>query len=584
MRSSHRGGFRLITMGGPGPPQTPRPLPRQPRFLESLSSLAAVALAGAVITAGVSWYTVGVYLPTLNTPRTSLQGVPHEPGQLPLPPGLARRLSVVIVDGLAYDAARALDELRPLRRLGVFRSLAVEFPSYTSPALVSFVTGLGPRDSGTRRNGGLDPVVGLDSVLIAAGDLHVPVTLFSRGFTDFARIVGALPGTPVYDGEFALGVELGRRRLAGGPVLEPFDGKSPARALDLIHWGEFDESSHRHGTASTEARQAARDAASFLASFVGTMDLEQDSLVVVSDHGHLPEGGHGGDEPVVSHAFFLGLGGIFRQGVELGERPMRDVASTLSILGGLRPPSSNLGLPMLDALSIDEVTAQVLMTAPFDEAARFLCQLHPEPRCSDVAPLVERLRRKPDAEGLEEMTALHAELTLDRARALDARRAAGGPRRLGVAAASLALLALIGAQALVRRKVLLRQGLTPAAALAPIVNAGVYAAMLWALDYRPTFSHLMPVPYFALDAIRAGVAAAVAVGLLARITRLGRYAPWLLLGATLAPFVLLAAWVGADPVTPPPNVAGVLVFLLAPAVPAAWVGAMVMAWVERRRA
>ncbi len=549
-----------------------------PRSSPLASPVAAVALVGAVLTAIVSAYTVGVYLPTLNTPRTSLAGVPHEPTAVPLTPGLARRLTLVIVDGLPYDAARALDDLMPLRRMGVFRSLAVEFPSYTSPALVSFVTGLGPRDSGTRRNGSLDPVPGLDSILLAAEDAHVPLTLFARGFSDFAKIVAPPPGTPLYKGEFAPGVELGRRRLAGGAELPLLDGKTPARAFDLFHWGEVDESSHRHGGASPEAHEEARHAAAFLAAYADTLDLEQDSLVVVSDHGHLPEGGHGGDEPGVSHAFFLGIGGLFRRGVELGERPMRDVASTLSLLGGLRPPSSNLGLPMLDAFGLEDAASSFLLAAPFDEAARFLCRLRPDPRCDQVDALVARLR-KPDPDAWEEAAALHADLMRARDHDLDARRAEGGPRRLAVTALLIAVAAAIALR--FRRGARLAGGL--AALPAPILSAVAYTSVLWALGNRPTFSHMMPIPYFSLDAIRAGAAAVAAVALFAWLRRPGPLAPWVLLAATVVPFALLAAWVGADPVTPPPNVAGVLVFLLAPAVPAAAVGAIAMAWIARVR-
>src|SRR5579871_1988286 len=160
----------------------------------------SVGLAGALVSALVTWYSLGVYLPALNTPHTSLEGVPHPPSAVPPHSALARRLSVVIVDGLSFEAARAMEELLPLRRRGVFRSLAVEFPSYTSPALVSFVTGLGPRDSGTRRNGDLGGVVGLDSILRAAADAGVPLTLFARGFGDFGTILAPPPGTPLYEG------------------------------------------------------------------------------------------------------------------------------------------------------------------------------------------------------------------------------------------------------------------------------------------------------------------------------------------------------------------------------------------------
>ncbi len=94
----------------------------------------------------------------------------------------------------------------------------------------------------------------------------------------------------------------------------------------------------------------------------------------------------------------------------------------------------------------------------------------------------------------------------------------------------------------------------------------------------------MPVPFFALDALRAGAAAVAAVALVAWLGPARPVAPWVLLAATVVPFALLAAWVGADPETLPPNVAGVLVFLLGPALPSAALGAVAMAWISKRRA
>jgi hypothetical protein len=532
-----------------------------------------VALAGALVSALVTWWSVGVYLPTLNTPHTSLEGVPHPPSAVPTTPALARRLSLVVVDGLSFDAARATGELLPLRRRGVFRSLAVDFPSYTSPALVSLVTGLAPRDSGTRRNGNLGGVMGLDSILRSAAGAGVPVTLFARGFEDFAAILAAPQGTALYGGRFAPAVDLVRRGLS----------PSPARAFDLVHWGEVDDMGHRHGGASDAYRREAANASAYLVRYAAGLDPDQDVLVVVSDHGHLPEGGHGGDEPEVSHAMFLGLGGPFRHGVELGERPMRDVASTLAVLGGLRVPSSNLGLPMLDALEADDAATSFLLAGPFDEAAGFLCRLREAARCAEVGALVTRLR-KADAAAWEEAWALHAELYQARARALDARRAARAPVRLGAALVLVALAAVAGLRELRRRRIRILGGLAWPAVLVPFLLAGAYGAALWLRGYRPTFSHMLPIPRFAADATLAGAVAVAAVALLARCLRLGRHAPWLLLSAIAVPWLLLSAWVGADPVTPPPNAAGVLVFLLGPAVPAAVVAATAIAWLEGRPA
>src|SRR6185369_7703200 len=135
-------------------------------------------------------------------------------------------------------------------------------------------------------------------------------------------------------------------------------------------------------------------------------DLEQDAIVVVSDHGHIAPGGHGGLEPEVTHAFFLGAGSIFRRGVELGERPMRDVASTLSLLAGVRTPATNLGRPMLDALALEDEVDSIAYAAPFDQATKMLCSLHESPRCAEVPAMLARLR-KPDPAAWPEAEALH---------------------------------------------------------------------------------------------------------------------------------------------------------------------------------
>jgi hypothetical protein len=82
--------------------------------------------------------------------------------------------------------------------------------------------------------------------------------------------------------------------------------------------------------------------------------------------------------------------------------------------------------------------------------------------------------------------------------------------------------------------------------------------------------------------VPAGTLAVIAVALLSRIGRPGRLGPWFLLAATAVPYALLAAWVGADPMTPPPPVTGAVLFLVAPAVLSAAVGAIVMALIGAR--
>src|SRR5262249_28337120 len=157
-------------------------------------------------------------------------------------PALARRVVVVVLDGLSFDAARGLTALDPIRRRGVQRSLAVAFPTFTSPALVSMMTGLGPRDSGTRKNGGLHPVHGIDSLMRAAGEAGLPVAVFEHGYADFGTILAPPPGARRYPGQFAPIVDMVRRG-----VMPP----EPA-AIDLVHFGRIDDMGHAHGARSRE--------------------------------------------------------------------------------------------------------------------------------------------------------------------------------------------------------------------------------------------------------------------------------------------------------------------------------------------
>ena len=81
------------------------------------------------------------------------------------------------------------------------------------------------------------------------------------------------------------------------------------------------------------------------------LDLEQDVLIALSDHGHRKRGGHGAIEPEVQAAFFLAVGAHVSRGVRLPERPMRDVAATVAALAGIAPPRDGF-VPMLDGFNL----------------------------------------------------------------------------------------------------------------------------------------------------------------------------------------------------------------------------------------
>ena len=553
--------------------------------MRSSRSIVAIALASGLVAAATVAHSLGLYLPAFNTPHTALEGVPHPKTALLPTPGLTRRLAVVIVDGLDFEAARAVPAFAPLRRAGVLRPLRAAFPTYTSPALIAMVTGLSPRESGIRINGSLDHGPrGTDRVTTEAGLAGVAVELWSREWKPFAELLEPPAGASIRAGRVGFLASVVAARAPLAERLPPLDGRSPSRALTFVYIGEIDEIAHWRGTRSPEYRDAVALAGNLVDRYAATLDFDQDTLIVLSDHGHRPEGGHGGMEAEAQSAFLLARGPLLRQGVEIDERPLRDVASTLSVLAGVPVPTSNLGRPMLDLLALGDRERSLLLAAPFDQTSRLQCGLagaSEAERCAAIDPLVTRLRQA-DPTAWPEAEALHDALTDVRDRSVATAGDEAARRRLAITAATIALVAAALGLAARRRKIGAAGLADPASWALPVIHLGAYAGVLAAFDYRITFSTMKPTPSFMFDATFASIAGITAVALAARGLRAGPRAPWILLAALTIPGALLAALVGWEPTRLPPPIAGILVFELAPAIISGACAAVVIAALRPR--
>ncbi|UQA62982.1 alkaline phosphatase family protein [Polyangium aurulentum] len=531
-----------------------------PRAHGAWFSLLPLTLAAGAASAITAAYVLGVYLPSFNTPRTALAGVPHPPAR-PAPPALARRVMLAMMDGLSFDLAHDLDELSDLRAAGAMRVLDPPFPTYTSPALVSFVTGLDPRDHGIRLNGQLTGVFGLDTVTRAAHDAGLAVTIARRGWEPFEEVMNPWrePQTP-----FPLRASPDAEVIPGWARYEHWmwereTGRAPERGLDLVYLPDADDAGHVHGAASSAYIAAAHRAGRLVERLARTLDLTKDALVIVSDHAHRAEGGHGGVEPEVRRAFFLGVGKPFQRGVTLDPRTPRDVASTLSLLAGLRVPTSNLGRPMLDALDLDDPARARAFAGPFAQAAHFACAIRRSPRCEEAGAITARLEAGDGA------ALAPAEALLD---TIEGERVAENAQRASMASggrwiAGALSLAFAGAVVVQRRREALR-GLSRAMPIV-LVHGATYVAVMGALGYRASFSSILSA-YYNRHTSLAGSAALLATLLFAFFARPDRLAPWVLLLGTFLPVALLAAFVGANHAVLPPPAAGAVLLILAPVV------------------
>ncbi|MDB4993575.1 MAG: hypothetical protein JWM74_1007 [Myxococcaceae bacterium] len=305
-----------------------------------------VGLIALLVAIAGHWHIHLGYIDRINT-----ASVPPDPPRRMVDLGLvhpaaATRVHIVLIDGLGYDHAMALPAFRALASEGVSRVLMADFPSFTDPNVRAMATGRPPLWSGVRING-LPPYPAWDTITRRAEDSGIVVRADGE---DYPRIGGL----------FSLSEKTRftrTRDLLAAPA--------PVRSLDIFYFGLVDDVGHEHGSASAEYHDAAVLADAFLARVVAGVDRATDAIFVMSDHGHMPEGGHGGAEPDVRRAVFVAAGrGVAKVGA-LPPASMRDVASTLAASLAIPAPKDAIGEPMLDVLADPEGKA---LAPPHDDA------------------------------------------------------------------------------------------------------------------------------------------------------------------------------------------------------------------------
>src|SRR5512140_1804176 len=102
--------------------------------------------------------------------------------QDPHTPRLARRVFLVVIDGLRLDRSYELPFLDELRRRGVDSEATSHYPTWSRPNYVSILTGVPPAASGVRTNHHSTPIP-LDSLMdrARAAGLHVATATDGAG-------------------------------------------------------------------------------------------------------------------------------------------------------------------------------------------------------------------------------------------------------------------------------------------------------------------------------------------------------------------------------------------------------------------
>ncbi|HEY4242398.1 MAG TPA: alkaline phosphatase family protein [Kofleriaceae bacterium] len=350
------------------------------RVLPAAIALVALGALGAVQAsrAGASF---GFDLEQTQPPLSHTAPVISDPHT----PRLARRVILVIVDGLRYDRSFELPFLDELRRRGLDLEAQSAYPSWSRPNYVNILTGVPPLASGVRTNHHTAPVL-LDSLMDrvhAAGLASAYASDYGLIPALFLRPTRALPA-PVPDDEdddtdeTALDLDEviygGSPRAPDAPLVSPFDDSRYApwpggfaesgealvagnAELVVLLVGAVDAAGHAHGANSPAYREAAEQVDRALARVLAKVDLAQDAVIITADHGHTGRGGHGGTEPeVLSVPLVMAGAGIAPSG-SVTDATLSDLAPTVAALLGIPAPGHGLGHTLVGALALDAAAA-----------------------------------------------------------------------------------------------------------------------------------------------------------------------------------------------------------------------------------
>ena len=287
-------------------------------------------------------------------------------------PRLARRVFLVIIDGLRGDRSHQLPFLDELRRQGLDLDAQSHYPTWSRPNYVSILAGVPPSASGVRTNYHVTSV-SLDTLMDRAHDARLEVATA----TDYALLPELFlrpvdPRDAARTASLDTGVSLAPSivPLPEGTLRSVFDdarytpwpgGFAQAGSalvagdadLVVLLLGPVDIAGHEHGADAPEYRLAAENADRALARVLGDVDLEHDTIVVVADHGHTGRGGHGGVEPeVMTVPLILAGAGIDRDGRAPDAR-LIDIAPTVAALLGIPAPGHGLGVTLTGVLALD---------------------------------------------------------------------------------------------------------------------------------------------------------------------------------------------------------------------------------------
>ncbi|HEX5060969.1 MAG TPA: alkaline phosphatase family protein [Kofleriaceae bacterium] len=256
----------------------------------------------------------------------------------------ASRVRVILIDGLAETTAETLPNWSAQCKRGIALTVDVGFPTVSLPVEVTLWTGLMQQQTGIvfRSDRPLVPPLQHSIAAQVPGSRAVAedhgYIVRSLGFAD-TKPVAVDPAHPGKDADPEAW------RAAWLPAAR--DAVTSDARLAFVHVLRVDTWGHKKGRDSDEYRKAASEADAIVGELVA---LAPDARwFLLSDHGHLPTGGHGGEERFVRQVQHCIIGPELAP-AHGGPVHLVDISRAIADSVGVTPDRASQGRPLTVAM------------------------------------------------------------------------------------------------------------------------------------------------------------------------------------------------------------------------------------------
>ncbi len=331
------------------PPDSLIPALAHRRLLLGLSALSALVVC---LLAALS---IGVFLRIPDPPTLVAQPVSA--------PRLAKRLVVVLIDGLRHDYATDPEKMPHFAARMSEETSATLWAGHvtmTSAAILSLGTG--------ERGDFAQILTNVDAGRVRVDDLFTEAR--THGFRTaligdetWRKVYGPFDIERAHIHELAMGIDNSAETFAAASeVLTAKD----APELTIAHFVAADHVGHAVTATSARYLEVLRGVDELLHALLAKLPADV-TVVALSDHGMRATGAHGADTEIERKCPMFAYGPGIRRGVKLGAIHQIDLASTFAALLGVPSPAHGRGAAIVDMLDVDPPTAARIQCA---DAAR----------------------------------------------------------------------------------------------------------------------------------------------------------------------------------------------------------------------